>query len=179
MKTQFVCALVASCVLVVLGSNTALAAPPPAYSVHFDKSEYVASIGQPIVARVRITPPPANGLFSFGIQAALKGDNLTAADLGITVPAALNFHTVLGAGAITTATGLVVTAKGSVDFHKDPLPVYQQQFLALITIGGLPRGNYTLSLSARSALGAAEQIFVDATAVNLDPFVHFKSSTTV
>ena len=133
----------------------------------FDKETYNVAPGQPFTAKVAICPVPAAGLFSFGVEVTLSGD-LSGRGLVSTVPTALNFHTVRGPGADTSAQGLTVAAKGSIDFFQEPQAPYKDQAIGYVQVPALPPGNYLLSVKARNDLGATEQIFIDGNGAVLD-----------
>ena len=133
----------------------------------FDQETYNVAPGQPFIAKVAICPAPAAGLFSFGVEVTLA-NNLSGHGLSSTVPMALNFHTVRGAGADTSAQGLTVAAKGSIDFFQEPQAPYRDQAIGYVQVPALPPGTYLLSVKARNDLGNTEQIFIDGNGAVLD-----------
>lgn len=133
----------------------------------FEKEIYTVVAGQPFTAKVAICPPPPSGLFSFGVSVSLAGD-LSGRGLSSTVPAALNFHTVRGPGADTSAQALTVAAKGSINFFQEPQVPYKDQAIGFVQVPALPPGNYLLTVQGRNDLGATEQVFIDGNGQVLD-----------
>ncbi|MFN0129920.1 MAG: hypothetical protein ACKV19_24915 [Verrucomicrobiales bacterium] len=147
--------------------------------VVFDREVYSVAPGDGFLALVCLCPTLEMGLFSYGIEVDLVGGDLFGLGFRPSVPSELDFHSVLGPGADLEVSPLHVTAKGTVDFFREPYSPYTAPSFAYVHVPGLPSGSYRLEVRLKNDLGPTEQVFVTGDGIPLDSELTFSPSTIV
>lgn len=162
------------------GAFVVAASAQTIHTIGFDRDVYQITPGQTFLVTVAIEPSSLSGLFSYAVR--LNMDDLRArvsGAAGISVPAALGFNGVEGAGALKAVGTGFAAVKGTVDFFASPVVYYSGSQLAIFTLTDRSAtfGQYTLSLEGYNTLGPTESLFVDGAGTVLDKSITFGTAT--
>lgn len=159
-------------VLLALSNVTQTAAQT--VNLRFDQERYVVRSGETFPVQVLITPPPAAGLFSFGVRL-----NFPATHAEVVGVASVRPVTALAGDGpramipvIGTGPGFAAM-KGTTDFFEASRPVSSGALLVTFLVHDLANGPYALTLDFFNTLGSTEQIFVDGDGSVLDAALFF------
>ncbi|MGV3771804.1 MAG: PEP-CTERM sorting domain-containing protein [Verrucomicrobiales bacterium] len=148
--------------------------------IRFEQSFYVVQPNQSITLNVLIDPPPAAGLFSYGVRLRSESPDLDFSSSTVNVPSVLNFNGPLGPGALIETSGNSIGIKGTVDTSSDAIEFYSSPLLATFTsplLLGEQGSSAQFSLEFFRTVGPSETLFVDGLGNNLDGQILFDTAT--
>ncbi len=149
----------------------------PRYQVRFAGDHYTLAPGTALSTSIVIDPPPAAGLFSYGIVATVQGGDGLAGLIHLVPRPVFAFDSVRGEAAPVDASGESSANKGHVDFFSTAQPAHQEPAFAGLTLGPLPLGTWSLALALHNTLGPTEAVFVDGLCRPLDHLLDFGTAT--
>lgn len=150
------------------------------HSIQFDQARYVIRPGESFAVQVRMVPPPADGLFSFGVRVGFPESAATAEGVGtITIPPTLSTDGPNRNAPVVGVGAGFVEAKGCADIFDERLPVSNAEVLLTVVLRDRGAGPYPLSLAGFNTLGPTEQIFVSGAGAVLDQEISFGSAEVV
>lgn len=146
------------------------------HQVRFAEAHYLLAPGENLRTPVLIDPLPAEGLFSYGVIATVRGENNLVGVVNLTPRPTLAFDGPRGPGNQTASATGVFSGKGSVDLLLPAKSPHRETTLAELSLGVLPEGIYQLDLALYNTLGPTESVFVDGRHRSLDPLLDFGSA---